>query len=83
MTLIAIVSFFSIMWELGECAHDYFRLEILHQNLLNLRLQINLLDQPSNLDTMGDLTFGLLGALISAFFAVRHMEIESVKLNKN
>ena len=68
LILIALVVLISVFWEFLECAHDYFRLEVLHQPLLNLKLHINYLDQPTNLDTMGDLTFGLVGAVVALFF---------------
>ncbi|MBU6142183.1 hypothetical protein KGO95_03675 [Patescibacteria group bacterium] len=71
LILIALVALLSVFWELFECIHDLFRADILHQSLLDLRLHINQLDQPSNLDTMGDLSFALLGAFFASFFAVK------------
>ena len=52
---------------MGECARDAIRLDVLHEHLLNFRLHINLLEQPSNLDTMGDLTSALVGAVMGLF----------------
>ena len=69
-TLLAVVSFVvmvSVFWEMLECAHDYFRLDILHEHLINFRLHINALDQPTNLDTMGDLTAAFVGSVIGFF----------------
>lgn len=68
LIIIALVVFVGVIWEFLECAHDYFRLSILHQALLNWKLHINSLDQPTNLDTMGDMFFGLLGSTLSLFF---------------
>jgi len=68
LIIIVLVVFFSVIWEFVECAHDYFRLDILHQSLINLRLHVNYLDQPTNLDTMGDLAFGLCGSVVALFF---------------
>jgi hypothetical protein len=68
ITLITFVVFVSVLWEFAECAHDYFRIDVLHESLVNFRLHIDALDQPTNLDTMGDLTFGLLGAIVALFF---------------
>lgn len=69
--LIAVVALVSVFWELLECAHDFFRVDILHQSLFNFRLHLNQLDQPTNLDTMGDLTFALIGSLASLFFDLK------------
>jgi len=68
LLLVAMVTFLSVLWEFGECARDAFRLNILHEPLRNIRLQINLLDQPTNIDTMGDLFFGMLGSIVALFF---------------
>ncbi len=67
LTFIAIVALASVLWEMGECARDAIRLDVLHEHLLNFRLHINLLEQPSNLDTMGDLTSALVGAVMGLF----------------
>lgn len=75
-TLISTVALISVFWEFGECAHDYFRLDVLHQPLLNLKLHINHLDQPSNLDTMGDFAFALFGAFISVLFTGKHIKAD-------
>jgi len=69
LIIIALIALISVLWELLEFAHDIIRIDILHQALVNWRLNINLLDQPSNFDTMGDLTFGLLGSVITLIFA--------------
>lgn len=66
--ILASVALISVAWEFIECAHDVFRLEVLHEPLLNIKLHTNFLDQPSNLDTMGDLAFSLLGAIFALFF---------------
>jgi hypothetical protein len=69
LILIALVALFSVLWELSELVHDVFRSSILHQPLINFRLNINLMDQPTNLDTMGDLFFELFGSVIALIFA--------------
>lgn len=68
LTILSLVIFLSVIWEFFECVHDFFRLEILHQSLINIKLHINYLDQPTNLDTMGDLTFALLGSIVALFY---------------
>lgn len=65
--IIAMVALVAVLWEIVECMHDAFRADFLHEPLRNLSLHINLLDQPTNLDTMGDLVFSLLGAGIGLF----------------
>jgi len=65
LIILSTIALLAVGWELLECAHDVFRLSILHEHLLNLKLHINLLDQPNNLDTMGDLFFELFGSIIT------------------
>jgi hypothetical protein len=67
LMIIAIIALISVIWEMIECAHDALRLDIFHEPLRNIRLRINLLDQPSNIDTMGDLTMSLAGGLAGVF----------------
>ena len=62
-----VLTLISILWEFGECAHDYFRLDILGEHLRDIKLHTNYLDQPTNLDTMGDIFFSMLGFIISMF----------------
>lgn len=64
LIVIAITAFICILWEILECVHDVLRVNILHEPLYNISLQINLLNQPTNFDTMGDLSFGLTGSII-------------------
>ena len=70
LVLIAIVALVSIMWEFMECAHDFFRVSFLHEQLVSYRLhfQFNYLDQPSNIDTMGDLAFSIFGSVVALLF---------------
>jgi hypothetical protein len=65
LTILSLVMLVAVLWEMGECFRDAYLLDIAHQSLVNFRLHINYLAQPSNFDTMGDLTFTMLGALIS------------------
>ena len=67
LTILALVAFAGVLWEFIECAHDLFRSNVLNQVLINRKLHLNLLDQPNNIDTMGDLFFSLLGSTISLF----------------
>lgn len=71
LIIISVVALVAVCWEFLECAHDVFRLDILHQPLFNLKLHINLLDQPTNLDTMGDLAFNVFGSIVALFVALR------------
>ena len=64
LVVVATIALISVLWEILECTHDYFRINILHEHLLSFRFHVDRLDQPSNLDTMGDLTFSLVGSII-------------------
>lgn len=66
--LITFSVFISVLWEFGECAHDAIRLNLLQEHLINFKLHLDLLDQPTNLDTMGDMFFNLCGSLLSLIF---------------
>ena len=68
MIVVALIVFVSVLWELLEFAHDTIRIDIFHQALVNWSLHINFLDQPTNADTMGDLTFGLFGSILTLLF---------------
>lgn len=65
ITLVAIVALLGVVWEIGECFRDSYLLDIAHERLLDLGRHINYLAQPSNIDTMGDLSFALLGSLLA------------------
>jgi hypothetical protein len=65
LTMVACAALAGVVWEMGECALDSIRLYWLHQNIL----VPNHLLQPTNDDTMGDLSFGILGAFITACFS--------------
>lgn len=68
LTIIVLVMFISVIWEFIEFFHDIFRFDIFDKFLINQKLNINLLDQPNNIDTMGDLFFSLCGSVIPLFF---------------
>ena len=68
LTIIALIMFVSVLWEFAECAHDAFRVDVLGQALVNWKMHVNLLDQPTNLDTMGDLTFAFIGSILALLF---------------
>ena len=76
LTIVVLIVFISVIWEFIEFIHDIFRSDFLNQILLNQKLHINLLDQPNNTDTMGDLFFSLCGSLLSLFF----MKFSNTKL---
>ena len=60
LQLLSLVALLSTLWETVEFSYDAFRMIGLHLNLLS---PINILVQPSNADTMGDLVFSMAGAL--------------------
>jgi hypothetical protein len=62
LVIITLVAFIAVSWEFGELCRDQFRMKILHENLT---IPINRLTQPTNNDTMGDITFSILGAVIA------------------
>ena len=66
--IITLIALISVVWALLKFTHDAIRINILHQTLVNWKLHINFLDQPSNANTMGDFFFNLFGAVISLFF---------------
>jgi len=67
LVIVAVVALLSVCWEILEYMHDAVSLDIFHEPLRNFRLHINNLDQPTNGDTVGDLTFALLGSIIGFF----------------
>ena len=83
LTLVAMVAFFSVLWEIFECGYDAFRISILHQQLLSFRLHIDYLAQPTNFDTMGDISFSLLGGLFALFSTRNILENESFRTPNN
>lgn len=66
--LVICVTFIAVIWEMGELVRDAYLLDVMQQQLINFRLHINYLAQPSNFDTMGDLSFNLLGSILSIFW---------------
>jgi uncharacterized membrane protein YjdF len=57
--MVALLSLVAVSWELVELAHDQAAIKILHIDLYHP----NRLDQPSNADTLGDITFSIIGGL--------------------
>ena len=55
----------AVVWEIGKCFRDAYLLDIAHERLLDLGRHVNYLAQPSNIDTMGDLSFGLFGSFLA------------------
>jgi hypothetical protein len=68
LIVLSLVALVAVGWEFCEWFRDAYLLDIAHQPLLNLRLHINYLAQPSNFDTMGDLSFTLLGSFLALLF---------------
>lgn len=66
--LLAIAALVGFCWEVLEFSVDHFRMYELHQSL-----SMKDSAQVSNSDTMGDLTFGLLGSC-SAIFAIEFLK---------
>jgi len=66
LILVACVALFCVIWELGEFSIDIFRSRILHIDLLH---PMNVLLQPSDNDTMGDMAFCIFGSFISLLIA--------------
>ncbi|MFA6601940.1 MAG: hypothetical protein WCT02_03750 [Candidatus Paceibacterota bacterium] len=62
LIIVAIVALVAVLWEIIEYGHDEFRMDVLGRNLTSP----NLLDQPTNSDTMGDMTMTLVGASLAA-----------------
>ena len=62
VVIIACVALFGVMWETGEFIHDRYQTNILQEDLRN---PVNLLDQPSNADTVGDLFASVSGAALA------------------
>jgi hypothetical protein len=69
VTLIAYVALAAVVWEMFECGWDQYRVVILHETLFSFKLHIDALSQSSNLDTMGDISFSLFGALVASGIA--------------
>lgn len=78
LILVCAVTFIEVLWEIGECFRDAYLLDIVHEQLLNFRLHINYLAQPSNFDTMGDITFNLLGSLLALPFMSPRLRAKNV-----
>ncbi len=72
--IIAVCVLIGVVWEMYEFGYDHFRMDVLHEDIV----QKNQLLQPTNSDTMGDLTFGLLGAA-SALALIKFFNISSEK----
>ncbi|MGC9605249.1 MAG: hypothetical protein ABSF56_00605 [Minisyncoccia bacterium] len=62
LIIVSLVAMIAVSWEFGEFCHDQFRMKILHENMT----VPNRLDQPTDSDTMGDMTFSILGAALTA-----------------
>ena len=58
----ALTALISLSWEIGEFSHDQFRINVLHENIV----ATNHLDQPSDADTMGDMTFAEIASILTA-----------------
>lgn len=63
LIVLAIAALIGVCWEILEFIFDHVRMDIFHVNLIHP----NVMAQASNSDTIGDLSLGLFGALISSF----------------
>ncbi|HVT75136.1 MAG TPA: hypothetical protein VHD69_01805, partial [Candidatus Paceibacterota bacterium] len=57
----SLVALVAIGWEASEFAYDHIRIIVFHMNLTDP----NVMAQPSNTDTMGDLMLETLGGVLS------------------
>jgi hypothetical protein len=62
LIIISLVALVAVSWEFCELSHDQFRMKVLGENMTTP----NRLDQPTNDDTMGDMTFSIAGAALTA-----------------
>ncbi len=69
LTLVMAIAFFAVVWEIYEFALDSFGTRLINSVFYILN---NNPTQPGNSDTMGDMTFAILGAL-SGIFILRAM----------
>lgn len=67
--LLSIATLVSVCWEILEFTHDAFRINVLGEHLFNLKLHLDMLDQPTNFDTMGDLIMNMYGVIVFAIIA--------------
>ena len=65
LILVSLVALAAVGWEIVEFLHDVFLFDITSEPSLTLKIHVNLLAQPNNIDTMGDLTLSLLGSLLT------------------
>ena len=63
LIIVMAVAFFAIVWELYEFILDNFAASFLN----HIPPSFNQLAQPGNSDTVGDMTFGILGAFTGVF----------------
>ena len=62
LVIIAVAALVAVSWEFVEMCHDQFNIKVLHNDLV----ATDSLDQPTNDDTMGDMTFTIAGAAVAA-----------------
>jgi hypothetical protein len=61
--LVLVAAFVGSLWEVGEFIIDYIKVNFLH---INIFAPVNRMYQPTNSDTIGDMSFNMLGAFIAA-----------------
>jgi len=66
LIVILFVAAISYFWEILECSTDAYRMYFLHLDLLHPK---NILAQPSDFDTMGDMTCAVVGSFIALIMA--------------
>ena len=76
--VVMVVLSLSFIWEFGELLHDQFRQRVFHMDLA----VPNYLDQPTNSDTMGDISFSLLGSTSTAILLGLYVKRKSQLMPK-
>jgi predicted membrane protein len=69
--VVSLIALAAICWEIFEYIQDTVELDIFHIHLVDWRLHIDNLEQASNSDTMGDLTFALFGSIAGLLLRIR------------
>ena len=78
LLLLAFLALVSVGWELLEYSHDHILTQFAFFNKLAF-LKPQSLAQPSNVDTMGDLTFDLLGGALGILILKANLRINRSK----
>ena len=82
LLLLALLTLLSVGWELLEYVRDHILTQFAFFNKLAF-LKPHSLAQPSNVDTMGDLTFDLLGGILGIFILNTNLRTRTNTINQN